>query len=344
MIKIKLYTGVLVMHSFTCVGKFRDKHGRITGYRLRDENGNLRDVGARELKDTISDGEVFIFNLSMTKDGKLINRVQNLDNDKRTDTLEGKILNKGSLNKRANPKAKKVVDLSQVMQMKQVNDLLKEFIIAYTKSGSDAFICYIKHSVSDGRVRVVVALKLARNSQDRGVFGLSKFLGESKNKGNNTVKFVLTSDINPNNDSEYKYTFSDPFNSYETTDVTGIRETLTGMLMKYHSRASDPRLRTCSVPNCVSYSDWENLQKNFPNLIEGFKVLNIGKNVIYSEPEDSDCNSVTIPSCVTAINLNAFDNCANLKTVVVSSTYHKKLVEALRKTGDHMAFEIKTSE
>ena len=60
-----------------CIQKFRDKHGRIYGYRLVAMNGDTKDIRAKALKNAIINKQVSVVNLSMTSDGRLIDAAEN---------------------------------------------------------------------------------------------------------------------------------------------------------------------------------------------------------------------------------------------------------------------------
>lgn len=57
-----------------CEEKFRDKNGVIKGYRIKYENGTARDVKAEELKANIKSGQIEVVNLTLTVDGRLIDK------------------------------------------------------------------------------------------------------------------------------------------------------------------------------------------------------------------------------------------------------------------------------
>lgn len=59
-----------------CVEKFRDKNGVIKGYRIKYENGTVQDVKAEELKANIKSGQIEVVNLTLTVDGKLVDKGQ----------------------------------------------------------------------------------------------------------------------------------------------------------------------------------------------------------------------------------------------------------------------------
>ena len=59
-----------------CTQKFRDKRNHIYGYRLIDLNGQTQDVKAEALKHAIASGKIHIINLTLTKDGRLVDTTE----------------------------------------------------------------------------------------------------------------------------------------------------------------------------------------------------------------------------------------------------------------------------
>ncbi|MBO5387545.1 MAG: hypothetical protein J6A59_05320 [Lachnospiraceae bacterium] len=55
-----------------CIEKFRDKQNRIYGYRLIDLNGQTQDVTSDNLKNAIANGRIHVVNLTLSKDGRLM--------------------------------------------------------------------------------------------------------------------------------------------------------------------------------------------------------------------------------------------------------------------------------
>ena len=55
-----------------CIQKFRDKQNRIYGYRLVDLNGQTQDVTSDNLKNAIANGQIHVVNLTLSKDGRLV--------------------------------------------------------------------------------------------------------------------------------------------------------------------------------------------------------------------------------------------------------------------------------
>ena len=53
------------MTQATCIHKFRDKTGKIIGYKLQDANGTIIDISASEVKTRIYSGELNIDNLTL---------------------------------------------------------------------------------------------------------------------------------------------------------------------------------------------------------------------------------------------------------------------------------------
>lgn len=59
-----------------CIEKFRDKTGKIYGYRLIDLNGNTQDVRPDNLKVAIRNKQIHVVNLTLTSDNRLIDTTE----------------------------------------------------------------------------------------------------------------------------------------------------------------------------------------------------------------------------------------------------------------------------
>ena len=59
-----------------CIEKFRDKTGRIYGYRLIDLNGKTQDVASDNLKNAIRLGYINVVNLTLTADNRLMDTTE----------------------------------------------------------------------------------------------------------------------------------------------------------------------------------------------------------------------------------------------------------------------------
>ena len=57
-----------------CINKFRDKTGKIIGYRLQDMNGNIKDFEPNILKTAIIDNKINVINLTLTSDNRLLDK------------------------------------------------------------------------------------------------------------------------------------------------------------------------------------------------------------------------------------------------------------------------------
>lgn len=68
------------MITLTCIEKFK-KNNKIYGYRVQDQQGNIRDVTSEQLKSAILNQQVAINNLTLTSDGRLVDYSQ-LDKSK----------------------------------------------------------------------------------------------------------------------------------------------------------------------------------------------------------------------------------------------------------------------
>jgi len=67
-----------------CIQKFRDRQGKIYGYRLQDINDQIRDVEPNDLKRAIASNQIEVVNLTLISDGRLVDKkpVNQLQNKK----------------------------------------------------------------------------------------------------------------------------------------------------------------------------------------------------------------------------------------------------------------------
>ena len=74
------------MNTITCkqLEKYKDKSGKILGYRLADTNGNQIQMQAEELKTKIKAGVLNVVNLTLTKDGRLVDGAQKKEDRKKS--------------------------------------------------------------------------------------------------------------------------------------------------------------------------------------------------------------------------------------------------------------------
>ena len=64
-----------------CILKLRNKNDVIIGYRLQDENGQIVDVKPHLLKEAIKAKKINVTNLKLSKDNKLIDNIEKINND-----------------------------------------------------------------------------------------------------------------------------------------------------------------------------------------------------------------------------------------------------------------------
>ena len=60
------------MNEFVCLARYKNKQGKIVGYRLQLNNGNVFDVSTDVLKSVLLSGLVICNNLKLTKNNKII--------------------------------------------------------------------------------------------------------------------------------------------------------------------------------------------------------------------------------------------------------------------------------
>lgn len=72
----------------TCIDKYRDKKGNIVGYKLQDRTGKTIERTAVKVKEYINNGIIFVDNLTLTSNNKLVDSVRNKkDNNGNIDSL-----------------------------------------------------------------------------------------------------------------------------------------------------------------------------------------------------------------------------------------------------------------
>lgn len=89
-----------------CIEKFRDKQGKIYGYRLIDLNGQTQDVRSENLKSAIRDNKIHIVNLTLTADNRLIDTTEK--------QLQAKVLGKAPVEPNAE-KSNKYSDVAKAL-------------------------------------------------------------------------------------------------------------------------------------------------------------------------------------------------------------------------------------
>lgn len=130
-----------------CIQKFRDKNNNIYGYRLQDINGQIQDVQSANLKNAIASGQINVVNLTLTKDGRLVDTTEKQLQSKRLGPAPTQLQTQSS-------KHQQIVDL--VKKAKQAG-IAKEIQIyqspdqkCYVVSKSvDRHIIYIPDSIVD---------------------------------------------------------------------------------------------------------------------------------------------------------------------------------------------------
>ena len=100
-----------------CIQKFRDKNNHIYGYRLVDLNGRTQDVKPENLKTAIAKNQVNVTNLTLTSDGRLV--------DKQDETFKSKKL--GDAPTRKTSSKNNIVSSIASMIENKTNIKLEEF-------------------------------------------------------------------------------------------------------------------------------------------------------------------------------------------------------------------------
>lgn len=322
------------MLSLNCIGKFRDKHGRIVGYRLVDQSGRVRDVSSRNLKDSIHDGEVYVFNLGLTSDGKLISTAKNISTLGEIVPHEQYVPSKPSYEP-----GSKVIDFGKAKTAISSRDLIEEFKRAYIRSGSNAYIQVLKYKhVTDDYYELIVGLRKARSLHKDGTIQsiINKVSGVTYGNpvNSNLILFKFGVYTNKPEGTLGKYIILDPYRGdFDSDLIEGIGDTIVTTLAGCTQTSDIHELRTRAVPDVTldNYRYWLKLHKEFNSPEFRDNMLIIGNNIVFMGPYTQGLKTITIPSPATTVCYNAFDNCQNIEEVWVYSKAMANLVSSIRR-------------
>lgn len=263
------------MRTFKCVGRY--KHGnKITGYKLVDEAGNVREVNSSSLKNAIKAGEAVIVNLTLSTDGRLIPRVESVEtvNNSNKDEQE-----KG-----------KVVSFSALRDQLKGGALLKTLF----------------NSIDDAEVNgKIVEFGYEADTKKSEAY----FFFETRSK--EALEFSITK-----REDRQGYLIKTPLNEYIADDIKSAQGQLADDIDQVCRIHDDELRKSYIevVDNYQSAQRLAREFKFEP--IQNKHIISVaGYNVCYIGPKDTSSETVTIPDFVTVISNNAFDSCLNLKEV-----------------------------
>ena len=81
------------MLTVKCIQKFRDKTGKIYGYRLQDQQGITRDIKSEEIKQAIRSNQIKVINLTLTSDNRLVDTTEKQQTQNNVSNIIGNNLN-----------------------------------------------------------------------------------------------------------------------------------------------------------------------------------------------------------------------------------------------------------
>ena len=111
-----------------CIHKFRDNSGNIKGYKLQSTNGEIYDVLANKLKEAIIDNRIYVENLTLTADNRLVDR--NVEDFTNSDAKINKLRKKAEI-------------LGSTIKL----PIYGGHVVEYIPIGSDTAILYIPDDV-----------------------------------------------------------------------------------------------------------------------------------------------------------------------------------------------------
>lgn len=320
------------MNNLRCIARFRDKYGKITGYRLSDSNGNVRDMGANELKKILGDGDAIVLNLSLTADNRLIPNVPSLKSTARKVEAPEDALYKSKPTMTYNKEdseVPKILNFSE-NRVKLVGEKLVSILVEeYEENIPQCLIRRIGYKESEDQLYVEAFISIAAKRYIEDQTKLGSIL---KRSASNSMKpvlltFSISENLSANEDDMGKYLISTPHKNWETDKFGGIQVTLEKEFNWLLDNEDYELVTSHNMHNTKEYESWDRAQRDF-GLPREFDTLIMGDNIIYKCPKQTSSERLRIPDCITAIHENAFTDCTNIKLIVVDSIQQAKRVKA----------------
>lgn len=351
--------------NLNCITRFRDKSGKITGYRVSNANGNIKDVTAEDLKNALRSGNVLVMNLRLTTDGRIIPTVSYSDSS-----------NSGC-NGNSKESNAKLVNFEAARNKYESDNLLRAFKLAYLKSGTDARI-YIFSSGGrkNGDFEVRIGFKRVVSSSNKGIFGtISSIVNQPD--GLVVIKLIDHRDFEEGELGKYEVTT--PWGAWDTDYIDGVEEILEKQLSTIGShRVASSRgkeVKQALHGNCDMYNDFmhsklgakvkpasvelHSIKKDKlttlmrverldsasfessdasssyfdAKTIDGMVIYNIGDNTILLGIVDSNIEEIRVPPIITVVSLAAFRNCNKLHKITATTPTNYKCIQGIIKRG-----------
>ena len=155
-----------------CIQKFRDKQGKIYGYRLADVNGQTQDVTSDNLKLAIKTNQITVVNLKLTSDNRLV--------DTETKLLKNEVLG-------APPVANKSKEDKLEEQLTAMLDKPQKEFISIVGNG-DAF-CGVDFYIDKGKVTYITQILGVYYDAEGEMYGCTLGIDYSKDKKEAYIMF-----------------------------------------------------------------------------------------------------------------------------------------------------------
>jgi hypothetical protein len=298
----------MITKYFRCVGRYKDGK-TITGYKLVDDEGNTRTVRASSLKDAIKSGEAVVFNLSMTKDGRIIPKLGK-------DTVGVPFNSEGRdprLAKKEN-KGTKVISIEDIAARTTGLRMLKSLLDAFDAANIPARIIECGHDTRGNKTEAYLFIQSGRKPQ-----------GFSYIKDRRHGEFELET----------------PINMYDADDEESALAQITDDAEAFYNENAE-NIRKLGYSTITNYENMIRIEQDFNiTKIANSRIVVSGNNIVYLEPKDLDAEVIEIPEACTIISNSAFENSPNLKKIICTKSRSMMVTEIL---GDRPGIRIEYSK
>ena len=169
-----------------CIGKFRNKHGIIIGYRLQDYDGKVMDARAEIVKRCVANNQLLVENLKLTSDNRLVDCCSNEHQRNSTSEVHG--------NQAAN-KIKKCVSIQDKVDTVMTSNHRSLSITQVDKHGIEKLHKLIKANIDETSWSGKIEISDIGNIDiacDNDIFNIKKSYGFVIRATNNRIKFQFT--------------------------------------------------------------------------------------------------------------------------------------------------------
>lgn len=263
------------MKTWKCVKRHLDGN-KIVGYTIVDEHGNSYKVKANELKTAINAGEALVMNLTLSSDGRLLVKA----NDVLDVTMD--------------PRTPKIIDFSLSKDQIRGHNLLNKLFTAFDRSESDARIVECGFETTDKKTEAYLFLSTKPSRFER----------------RKDFEFSI---IHRENSAQDAYKITSPIGYGYTEDIDVA---IYNLIDDFNKISASYNLRLLNNNTIESFYNKVKISKEFgEDITKPHKIALSGNNIIYLGPKDITLSTVEVPDFCTVVSNNAFEACSNISTI-----------------------------